>query len=167
MNIFFLDETPSSAARYQCDQHVVKMPTETAQMLSAAHHLLGDGGPYRISHHNHPCTKWVRETDSNYAWAVELGLALCASYSRRYQGRKHATAALFEGPLCLPPARVPRGPLTPPALAMPPRYHGADAVHAYRLFYVGEKLRFARWRHSPRPYWIEEYQDLVDRLEPA
>ena len=37
MNIFYLDEDPLVAARYHCDKHVVKMITETAQMLCTAH----------------------------------------------------------------------------------------------------------------------------------
>lgn len=44
MNIFFLDGDPELAARYHCNKHVVKMVTETAQLLSTAHRLL-DGTP--------------------------------------------------------------------------------------------------------------------------
>lgn len=34
VNIFYLDHDPAVAARYHCDKHVVKMVTETAQLLS-------------------------------------------------------------------------------------------------------------------------------------
>lgn len=44
MNIFYIDESPSAAARALVDKHVVKMPLESAQMLSTAHRLL-DGRP--------------------------------------------------------------------------------------------------------------------------
>lgn len=44
MNIFYLDPDPVVAARYHCNKHVVKMVTETAQLLSTAHRLL-DGAP--------------------------------------------------------------------------------------------------------------------------
>ena len=33
MNIFYLDDCPRRAAEEQCDQHIVKMPLETAQIL--------------------------------------------------------------------------------------------------------------------------------------
>jgi hypothetical protein len=34
---------------------------------------------------------------------------------------------------------------------MPERYRGADAVAAYRRYYVGEKARFATWRPPSQP----------------
>lgn len=36
MNIFVLDLDPGSATRQHCDKHVVKMATETAQILCTA-----------------------------------------------------------------------------------------------------------------------------------
>jgi hypothetical protein len=40
MNIFILDTDPVKAAEYMCDKHIVKMVTESAQMLSTARRLL-------------------------------------------------------------------------------------------------------------------------------
>ncbi|HHS13264.1 MAG TPA: hypothetical protein ENN03_05790 [bacterium] len=46
--------------------------------------------------------------------------------------------------------------LTEFAQAMPEPYRvPGDPVQAYRNFYVGEKLRFARWTRR-RPAWIEK-----------
>ena len=45
MNIFVLSENPYEAAWMQCDKHVVKMVTESAQMLSTVHRML-DGEMY-------------------------------------------------------------------------------------------------------------------------
>ena len=42
MNIFYLDEDPVKSARAHGDKHIVKMPLETAQMLSTVWHLFGD-----------------------------------------------------------------------------------------------------------------------------
>lgn len=47
MNIFYIDESPVAAARALVDKHVVKMPLESAQMLSTAHRLL-DGKPAQV-----------------------------------------------------------------------------------------------------------------------
>ena len=44
MNIFYLDRNPKQAAEWMIDKHIVKMPTESAQMLSTAHRYL-DGEP--------------------------------------------------------------------------------------------------------------------------
>jgi hypothetical protein len=38
MNLFILDENPEVCATYHTDKHVVKMPTETAQMISFVYH---------------------------------------------------------------------------------------------------------------------------------
>lgn len=73
MNVFALDLSPKTAARYHCDAHVVKMILETTQMLSTAHWMRGTRGPYRPTHANHPCSVWVRESTANYKWLHELG----------------------------------------------------------------------------------------------
>lgn len=56
VNVFILSKDPVEAAKYHCDKHVVKMPTEAAQMLFTAARLLGypckDG--YKSTHERHP-----------------------------------------------------------------------------------------------------------------
>ena len=55
MNFFYLDDCPRRAAENMCDQHVVKMILETAQLLSTAHvELDGDQVAYKATHKNHP-----------------------------------------------------------------------------------------------------------------
>ena len=49
MNIFKLDDDPVISAQEQCDKHVVKMPTESAQMLSTAHRILDGYTEKRLS----------------------------------------------------------------------------------------------------------------------
>jgi len=64
MNIFILDTNPKLAATYHCDRHM-KMITESAQMLSTAHHICGIkpgvdiSRIYKSTHVNHPCSKWI------------------------------------------------------------------------------------------------------------
>lgn len=74
------------------------MPLENAQMLAAnfSEEFLGygglskkDGGHYKSTHKNHPCTVWGRECEENVAWMILHGLGLCAEYHRRY-GKVHA-----------------------------------------------------------------------------
>ena len=50
MNIFVLDKDIGQCAAYMADKHVVKMLTETAQMLSSAYYFTGqqDMAPYRF-----------------------------------------------------------------------------------------------------------------------
>lgn len=149
MNIFRLDDNPSLAARYHCDKHVVKMILETTQLLQTTHGATG----WR----NHPCAVWARESIYNYAWLYKLGVALCAEYSLRY-GRIHACQQHFHAAFRVLPA-LPREPATNAPQCMPPQYKGPDAVRAYRAYYVGEKMGFAKWRHTETPKWVKEYED--------
>ena len=74
MNIFRVHDNPRIAAMHLCDKHVVKMILETAQVLSAAHHTAESrhmDKVYKVTHKNHPCTRWVRESKDNYLWTLE------------------------------------------------------------------------------------------------
>ena len=98
MNIFVTDWDPHRSARVLPDKHVVKMPLETCQMLSIVfshwYYDWGDdlvkkkdGTPYSVkkgAFRNHPCTQWAALKDSNLAWLIEHGIALCNEYSLRY-----------------------------------------------------------------------------------
>jgi hypothetical protein len=86
MNIFFLDENPTLSAQYHVDKHVVKMILETAQLLCSVHHTtpqVTPQVPYKLSHKNHPCAVWARQSLSNYLYLCELGLELGKEYTHR------------------------------------------------------------------------------------
>ncbi len=155
MNIFALDADPIRAAEMACDQHVVKMATETAQMLSTVCRLHGVNVGYKISHPKHPCTLWAGVTRENFEWLQRHGLGLCAEYTHRY-GKVHAAAAIIRETAeasCLLP--FPEEGLRPFAKCMPPEFFDEDPVQAYRNFYLGAKSRFARWRKArPAPEWF-------------
>ena len=91
MNIFATDPDPTVCARQHCDVHLIKMVTETAQLLSAAH-IVCDGVQvaYKKTHHNHPCAVWVRASAHNYRWAYTLLCCLLDEYTYRFN-KKHAT----------------------------------------------------------------------------
>jgi hypothetical protein len=85
VNIFYLDPDPIIAASMHCDQHLNKMILESAQMLSTAMHerahiinlsLDARYFIYKSAYTNHPCTKWVCESNHNMLWLCELSKAL-------------------------------------------------------------------------------------------
>lgn len=149
MNIFYLDENPWRAAAYQCDKHVVKMILESAQMLSTVR-----GGPYKPTHARHPCTLWAGEGTGNYDWLARHAIALCGEYRVRY-GRIHKCEPLILD-MMLPPDNLPVR-VTPPAQAMPDKYKDPDPVKAYRSYYLGEKMGFARWKLGA-PSWVRHHR---------
>lgn len=118
MNIFVLDKSPSKAAEYHNDKHVVKMILETAQVLSTVYYTtLGitqqkQGKQmrdeltkmystfprenfYALSHLNHPSCKWVQYSIDNWKWLLLLGQELCKEYTKRY-GKIHACQQVIE-----------------------------------------------------------------------
>ena len=59
MNIFYLDKDPVKAARAQYNKHIVKMILESAQMLCAAHHVLGNPDAVSYTHLTLPTNREV------------------------------------------------------------------------------------------------------------
>ena len=162
MNIFFLDYDTQKCAQYHCDKHVVKMVLETAQLLCGVHHMTDqvttnyrsstDQVPYKLSHKNHPCAIWARESLSNYLYLCDLGLELCKEYTYRY-GRRHKSQEIIEWCLTNKPQIVDKNFTTPPK-AMPDEYKVNDVIQSYRNYYNGAKKDFAKWKNRDAPDWF-------------
>ena len=105
MNIFLLSWIVEQCVTWCYDTHVVKMPTETAQLLSTvwwlcepkkAEKLNKKGLIYKkISNHNHGSAIWARETVDNYKYLIDMGIALCVEYTYRYD-RRHKCQDMIE-----------------------------------------------------------------------
>ena len=181
MNIFYLDSTPTTAAQYHVDKHVVKMILESAQLLCTSHRVLdgiqvqqtkttktgklktlkkyvlddqaNDSVMYGTTHINHPCTIWCRDNINNYMWLYELFVSLCDEYTYRY-GKKHKTDLLLRNVLQNAPISISTTEFTQPAQAMPEKYRSADSIRAYRQYYIHEKHSFAKWSKRATPDWF-------------
>lgn len=175
MNIFVLDIDPAIAAGMLCDAHVVKMTTESVQIMSTIARRVGVSAGYKATHGRHPCVLWAGEARGNWTWLTQHARALCAEYERRY-ARTHGSVAAFHAvdaeavAYALPDGR------TPFVLCMPEQYHGPDAVESYRRYYAGEKVwqkradgrrvRLARWeRGMAAPQWWGETTECA--VEPG
>lgn len=181
MNIFILSENPVEAAQLQCNKHIVKMPLESAQMLSTAHRILDgiqtlgksksgkrnvklyvhpehDDLLYKAVHHNHPCTVWTMETSENYKWHYEHFVSLCDEYKYRY-GREHESFRKLKDILKNPPKNISKtNQLTQFPLAMnsnPECMFRDDPVKSYRMFYQTKQDRFNMlWQPREVPEWF-------------
>ena len=159
MNIFYVYPDPADAAICLPDKLVVKMPLESAQMLSTAHRVLnGDdwcdfNGIYKTAHINHPCSIWARESLQNYTWLYYHFYALCQEYTNRYD-RQHLSFTKLNHILCEAPINIPDIGLTTMPQAMPDEYKNSDPVKAYRDYVVNEK-HYAQWNKLPdrQPTW--------------
>jgi hypothetical protein len=155
MNIFVLDWDVKKCAMYHNDKHVVKMILETAQLLCGVHHTTEsptENVPYKLSHKNHPCSIWARESMDNYLWLCELGMELCAEYTFRY-GKRHKSQQVIEWCIDNHP-NIPEEGFTTPAKAMPDQYKVEDVVQSYRNYYLGEKKSFCNWKNRSIPSWF-------------
>ncbi|MGM0470710.1 MAG: pyrimidine dimer DNA glycosylase/endonuclease V [Bacillota bacterium] len=152
MNIFILDRKQSKCAQYHVDKHVIKMILETAQLLCSAHWLTGSEAPYRLTHQNHPCSKWVRSSIENYRWLVQLGLELCQEYTYRYE-KEHKTEEKMKWLLNNEP-ELPQCKRTEFIQVVPEQYKANDPVKAYRTYYQKEKQNLASWTKRPVPKWF-------------
>lgn len=181
MNIFILDRDIRKCAQYHCDRHVVKMLTEYAQQISTANRVIhgtqieiesvDKNGKIRkkkhwklenpvleetlmkVSHINHPCNKWIRESDSNYKYLRSLGLALYDEYLYRYDKPIHKGGeAVRAAPESL---KIEDLGLTPfPNCTQGPARDIDDIVEAYRKFYHTHKSHFATWEKTrSKPDW--------------
>lgn len=152
MNIFILSEDPVEAAQMQCDQHVVKMTLETAQLLCSPFPV--GIAPYKRTHFQHPCSIWTREAKDNFQWLCDHGKALAQEYTYRY-GKVHRSEQVIDWCMAhrdmLQFSQLRR---TPFAVVVEHADTDSDAVTNYRRFYLTNKRRFARWQRGRAcPVW--------------
>ena len=180
MNIFILDTDPSVAASYHCDKHVCKMILESGQMLCTAHWImwlkkLGKDRsnfrlvrdmqsylyknipkekqpPWKLTHMNHPCSIWTRESIENYRWHLELMKNLLVEFDNRYE-KSHKSWAVHQWLEKNLPPGLPSG-QTPFPICMKEEYKiSKDPVDCYREYYIKDKVRFAKWKKGNIPQW--------------
>lgn len=175
MNIFFTDQNEHIAARNLCDQHLIKMILETAQLLCTAHRVL-DGQEtveyiinektgkarkrkywrlpvvgrqidfYRATHVNHPCAIWARQSRGNYRWLYTHFHTLCDEYSFRFNKFHSTGKKLLDALASFPDNIANDDSIYLPPLAMPDKYKQESVTESYKAYMRGEKWRFGTKR---------------------
>lgn len=183
MNMFVLDDLPQKAAEYHCNKHVVKMILEAGQMGCAAHWMswlehfgksrkdfklmrdvkqfLKDNvpqdkqPPWGLTHVNHPCTIWTRQSAENYGWHMELMGCLLNEYNLRYD-KIHKSTDVYHWLLKNKPISFPVQGRTPFPICMKEEYKvGDNPIQSYRMYYIKDKVRFAKWEpRAKTPDWF-------------
>ena len=142
------------------------MILELVQMLYAAHHCCGEplesaplckstGLPgYKLAHKNHPMTKWVRESRSNYRFTIRVASALCVEFEHRYHHYHGCTTHVLWLAASVPRFLPFGSGRTEVPQCMPDEYKvEGNSIRAYRNYYIGDKSRFAKWTLRPTPPW--------------
>lgn len=128
------------------------MVTEYAQLLSTAVRLTGVDAGYKITHQNHPCAIWTRESQDNWLWLRELATELNYEYMYRYDHSENHKA--FNVIQSLPVPNIESKGITPFRLAMPDDVRDEDPVQAYRKYYNVHKQHLAKWTNRNMPDWF-------------
>tara|TARA_X000001382_G_C3176151_1_gene181036 strand:+ start:2916 stop:3551 length:636 start_codon:yes stop_codon:yes gene_type:complete len=182
MNIFALSRNPQEAAQQMLNKHVVKMPTETCQMLhtnalyfdyiehyneeptlaqlKAFHRDIGSNlmKPAML---NHPSTIWARQTPNNTRWLYSHGCALCDEYTHRYNKKHGSQSRILDIAYTIDFQADPWW-ATPVTIAMDDKYRLVKdnripdwdfVIKSYRHYYLEGKWKFAEWRQNRMPEW--------------
>ena len=193
MNIFALSENPVKAAKEMLDKHVVKMPTETCQMLHTnalfnqyvdkfgeepslrqlkQYHTDIDSSLMKPAMLNHPSTIWARENNHNTKWLYEHGMALCEEFTFRYN-KVHGSEKRIEDISKLVDGNILHA--TPVNIAMLDKYRIPNnygnhcweyVIDSYRHYYLEGKWEFAEWRKNRMPEWWpkgHKFHKLIER----
>ena len=182
MNIFALSRNPQEAAEQMLDKHVIKMPTETCQMLHTNalyfdyiehygeeptlaqlkefHKDIGSNlmKPAML---NHPSTIWARQNPNNTRWLYSHGCALCDEYTHRYNKKHGSQSRILDIAYTIDFQADPWW-ATPVTIAMDDKYrldYNNDidmwdfVIKSYRHYYLEGKWKFAEWRQNRMPEW--------------
>lgn len=176
MNIFALSRSPQESAQEMIDKHIVKMPTETCQMLHTnilymeyvsiwgsepqlkdlkAFHKNTGSKLMKPAMLNHPSTIWARQSLANFDWLLYHGVFLCSEYTHRYE-KEHGTEKrivdcgsyreLIEN------HNYPLDELTPVSIAMFDKYRIPNDMEVHNWDYVIRSYRHyyleGKWRFA-------------------
>jgi hypothetical protein len=161
MNIFFLSLIPIEIANMSCDQHVVKIQLDTAWYFSSEEDIIHTCAPfikdgtrrgYRPAHKKHPMTMWIGSSLENYMYACKIGIALTLEYTRRY-GKIHTCARHLEWLYHNHPSQFEERKSETAYYSregipecMPEEYRRESIVEAYQIYYMMDKMSFARYK---------------------
>jgi hypothetical protein len=163
MNIFAVHENPGVAARSLPDKLVVKMPTESLQLLTPwaynAHDFITtkpDGTNYGVKGFaHHPCAKWLYESPANVHWLLEHAFGMVDEYWQRYN-KDHGTLHGLNEIRSLVYKKYNKDNSrdhTSFVMAMPEQYKDpSNPVQSYRNYLLHEK-GYAVWKFRNYPDW--------------
>jgi hypothetical protein len=187
MNIFILSSEPKECAEFHCDSHCRKQIVELFQMLVSALIRHGvnqsllpktkSGSTPKESHKNHPVTRWVGDSYCNFMKSGELGLALCAEYTKRYNKTHFCEAGIQymqdNVKTLAPNLYSTKIEMTPYSVAINPDcecrklpfFEYLHPIDKYRMYYIFDKKDIATWKFTEKPYWYsQDYVDWMNKL---
>jgi hypothetical protein len=152
MNIFILDDDLERCVQYYVDKHIVKMPTESTQILSSVVRKSGIDAGYKITHKNHPCVIWAETSLSNWLWLKSLVKLMNNEWKFRYKHIHDHKA--YEMSLMLPKPKIDDIGLTQFAICVDSESKCDDPIKSYRHYYQTQKQHLFSWKNRSTPEWL-------------
>ncbi len=165
MLIPYLDRCPEKSARYCNNSHIIKLPTEAFQCLSAALYILDKdsytkytGKHTRAAFSGHPFAVWIAGSEAAWDWVMQFATSACVEYAKRYSENitlahpRHGTLARLEEISKFKPVYPDSSKcwVDPPLPKMARRIQGATRVIEFRWYFIDFKTK-AGWRFAYEP----------------
>lgn len=169
MNIFILEKNNqgeidwAKSAKSLDDMRVVKMITETNQIICTVLNELGYKTPYKSFNPKHPSILWAGESLQNLKHLVNYNYWLCREYETRFKKVHAGFKVLLElNKMVLYDVNLPllikKVYSTPIKLCMPEEFKSDDAVESYRNYYLTKpNIRYVR---GSAPEWFKKNRIL-------
>lgn len=170
MNIFVLSKDPKWAARYHGDKHLIKMITETCQLLSNGINThVGKttfsqsykDQVYNRTHLNHPCTLWVQQHQRNFVWLTQFLGYLIKEYDFRFGNKDKFIKArrlheLFQQIILDNSFDSSEPFLFIAVVGEDEDLQIDDTVLAYRMYYKRHKQHLHKYTKRKTPKWLRK-----------
>lgn len=158
MNIFILDTDLKRNAQYYCDKHLIKMILETAQMMCTVCQIKGIPAPYKPTHINHPCTRWLLESGANWDLLFDLVTELNNEYKLRFNHINNHKS--YDVILSLTKPKYINNTFTGMFNSVTDevrRTNITDTINYYRNYYKFKlKSISMTWTNINKPKWLDE-----------
>lgn len=175
MNIFFIEPMSNIPlmAQSHVDKHVISGIKEGCQMLLNPIRIAAKEG--KLSHPNHPMSKWVRATAGNWKWTYSYVKHLQEEWRYRRQHPEYVVHGSFcqlqielkflkqdSVQFCDTPCIEIT---TPPQCFGDWQWECENCVYmeGYRKYYNLAKRHLFTWTRRDIPKWIIQSQELVSR----
>lgn len=171
MNIIILDEDFKANAEMYNDIHLVSQIKEHTQMMMSAYYyssshavhdklaMMRKDGLYKLTHKNHPCTKWTRLCFDNwqYLWLLTQELDKERKF-RKPSAKEHKSITKLRDIIKkygTPDLPVSESGKTPFALvtASDCKDPNKSVAENYRDYYINHKQHLAKWKTRGMPSW--------------
>ena len=107
---------------------------------------------YKPAHKKHPMTMWIASSLENYRYACKIGIALTLEYTHRY-GKIHTCAKhllwLYQNhPTHFEERKSETAYYSKEGIpeCMPEQFRSSSIVEAYQMYYMIDKMHFARYK---------------------